>query len=503
MVLQYMQFLTPKAVGPLCTLLRDLETPKMEEGDWKSGCQPGARGYPALVKFLSDPNPQLVCQVIDILGDIGHSSTLKHLDRLVTHPEPRVREETLQVLAKFGRKAQKLIQDFLEDAVPEVRGKASLILARTIKDEAVRPLSEIILSDDFYRRAYDEKVSFFKALGETGSREAVPILEKIAKKRNWFRKSKWRKCASVPPTRCERWRQRRSGRGPRLGRPRSCKSRRQINGKLLRSSECNKQLQFKRGQTGEPQTEEKNLGTRRNRETNPMETVASSTDAKEGTPLRLGMSNTDLSEIGNSLVKKLHVMMRVSQIYDANNVTFRRFMHENLETMNTVMEKEEKLSLKMLKGDIFLNDQRLRYSVEGFTSFKYLITQWKKKRIGGVTFKGVLDERMLREFLYAMNSLPDGRNENAASFSERMASHKIHSIEAVPLDEIEDEDSESILQKDDQKAVAKRVFFETVGTIKDVITQIKQKQYPDVRKLKRLVQTAVRLVMQDESMLLG
>jgi HD-GYP domain-containing protein (c-di-GMP phosphodiesterase class II) len=36
-----------------------------------------------------------------------------------------------------------------------------------------------------------------------------------------------------------------------------------------------------------------------------------------------------------------------------------------------------------------------------------------------------------------------------------------------------------------------------------VITQIKQKQYPDVRKLKRLVQTAVRLVMQDESMLLG
>ena len=234
-----------------------------------------------------------------------------------------------------------------------------------------------------------------------------------------------------------------------------------------------------------------------------MGTVASSTDAKEGTPLRLGMSNTDLSEIGNSLVKKLHVMMRVSQIYDANNVTFRRFMHENLETMNTVMEKEEKLSLKMLKGDIFLNDQRLRYSVEGFTSFKYLITQWKKKRIGGVTFKGVLDERMLREFLYAMNSLPDGRNENAANFSERMASHKIHSIEAVPLDEIEDEDSESILQKDDQKAVAKRVFFETVGTIKDVITQIKQKQYPDVRKLKRLVQTAVRLVMQDESMLLG
>jgi len=87
----------------------------------------------------------------------------------------------------------------LKDAAPEIRGKASLILARTIKDEAFRPLSEIILSDDFYRRAYDEKVSFFKALGETGSKEAVPILERIAKKRNWFKKSKWeemRLCAT-------------------------------------------------------------------------------------------------------------------------------------------------------------------------------------------------------------------------------------------------------------------------------------------------------------------
>jgi len=234
-----------------------------------------------------------------------------------------------------------------------------------------------------------------------------------------------------------------------------------------------------------------------------MEAATSNAETKEGIPLKLGMSNADLSELGDSLVKKLHVMMRVSQIYDANNVMFRRFMHENLETMNAITEKERRISLTMLKGDIFLNDQRLRYSVEGFCSFKYVITQWKKKRIGGVTFKGVLDERMLQEFLYTIKSLPDRRDENAANFNERMAYHKIHSIEVVPLDPIEDEDGDSALRKDDQKVVAKKVFFETLGTIKEVITQIKTKQYPDVRKLKRLAQTAVRLVMQDESILLG
>jgi HEAT repeat protein len=137
--------------------------------------------------------------VVNILGNIEHPSTLKHLSKLIMHPEPKVREETLQALAKFGGKAQELIQRLLKDAVPEIRGKASLILARAIKHEAIRPLSEIILSDDFYKRAYGEKVSFFRALGETGSKEAVPILEKIAKRRRWFKKSKWeemRLCAT-------------------------------------------------------------------------------------------------------------------------------------------------------------------------------------------------------------------------------------------------------------------------------------------------------------------
>jgi HEAT repeat protein len=80
-----------------------------------------------------------------------------------------------------------------------MRGKASLILARMAKDRAVKPLTEIILSEDFYKRDYDEKVSFFRALGETGSEEAIPMLKKIAKKRRWFKRGKWdemRLCAA-------------------------------------------------------------------------------------------------------------------------------------------------------------------------------------------------------------------------------------------------------------------------------------------------------------------
>jgi HEAT repeat protein len=102
-----------------------------------------------------------------------------------------VREETLQILSKFGEKGKDLIQGFLMDSVSGLRAKAALLLAKNAKGEAVKPLTDIILSEDFYKRDYKEKASFFKALGETGSKEVIPTLKGIAKKRSLFQREKW------------------------------------------------------------------------------------------------------------------------------------------------------------------------------------------------------------------------------------------------------------------------------------------------------------------------
>jgi HD-GYP domain-containing protein (c-di-GMP phosphodiesterase class II) len=109
----------------------------------------------------------------------------------------------------------------------------------------------------------------------------------------------------------------------------------------------------------------------------------------------------------------------------------------------------------------------------------------------------------LKDFIYALINLEEGREENAALFEEQLANHHITSIEVNPLEVVEGEEEAFTLRKEDQRETAKKVFFETIGTIKEVITQIKGKQYADVRKLKRLAQKAVHLVIEDESILLG
>jgi len=49
--------------------------------------------------------------------------------------------------------------------------------------------------------------------------------------------------------------------------------------------------------------------------------------------------------------------------------------------INSFIEREGSFSLKIIRDDLYMNQQRLRYSVEGFNSFKYLLVQWKKRAI--------------------------------------------------------------------------------------------------------------------------
>jgi hypothetical protein len=171
-----------------------------------------------------------------------------------------------------------------------------------------------------------------------------------------------------------------------------------------------------------------------------MDITQSTTQPGKVSPKPLEKMESDLSKLGNNLVTKFHVLMRISQIYDSKNVALHQFVQESLQTINTLIGMEGTLSLKIVKDDFFLNGQRLRYSVEGFTSFKYLLTHWKKRLIGEVVFKSMVDEGMLKNFIYSLINLEEGREKNAALFEEQLANCQITSIKVNPLEVAEGEE---------------------------------------------------------------
>ena len=198
-ILQYLQLLTKPAVDPLCSLLMGLESEKWRRVLCDRIAELCRDEIRTLTKYLSDPNYLFLSDILRILEKIADPSTPKYLGNLVSHEDPKVREETLKLISIFEENGTDLVRMFLRDSLSKIRGKASRVLAKMAKHGAVKPLTEIILSPDFLKRDYEEKVSFFMALGETGSVEAIATLQKIAKEKKWFNKAQWdemRLCAA-------------------------------------------------------------------------------------------------------------------------------------------------------------------------------------------------------------------------------------------------------------------------------------------------------------------
>jgi hypothetical protein len=190
-IIQYFHFLKKQAIDPLCYMLMKLNSEEWRKFIYDRLIEFCKDEIEPLTKHLSDPNPFFVFNILSILEKIKHPATPEYLGKLVIHEDTKIRWETLQLLSHFGGKGVNLVKKLLTDASPKIRAKASFILAKIDKNQAEKVLTETIHSEDFFKREFEEKSSFFMALGGIGSKEALSVLEGIAKKRKWFKGEKW------------------------------------------------------------------------------------------------------------------------------------------------------------------------------------------------------------------------------------------------------------------------------------------------------------------------
>ena len=163
---------------------------------------------------------------------------------------------------------------------------------------------------------------------------------------------------------------------------------------------------------------------------------------------------------------------------------------------------------------------RLRYSVRGVRGFQIFLDQWKKRFIGGVVFKAPVNDTILREFIYGLLALEEGKEDNVRSLTSQLAEKGISFIEVGPLEVFEDggtikreegratgearkKGEDPSPRRTDPKGAAKKVFFEAVAGIREFMKNVGEEKYPNLRRLKRVVQKAVYLALEDESYLLG
>ena len=194
------------------------------------------------------------------------------------------------------------------------------------------------------------------------------------------------------------------------------------------------------------------------------------------------------------LVNLLSVVLRTAQIHEHNNIAVTIAIDKFLSLVNQMISTAQNISLGIIGEYFYLNDIRIRYSLEYLLNFDFLIREFKKRELGKVIFSETLKPTDMQLFLKAFiaagfSDSPYEALTNILEVSKNIQTEKLMKVR---------EGGEI-----DARKVIKKSYFHAVSYTKGVINKIKDGEKVNIKKAKRIVETMVDQILEEEKLLLG
>ena len=207
------------------------------------------------------------------------------------------------------------------------------------------------------------------------------------------------------------------------------------------------------------------------------------------------------TKLGLDFLAKFYRLLKGAGLYDRKNIHMDRLTEDCLEAIQAVMDLEGQLYLKLVRDNLFFNNYRLQVRADRYTVLRGLLQELRKRWIGEIEITEKITGEQLKEFVYLMVSVEDNNETNYLVINRKLEFRDIRMIHTGKLESFRDE--EIYVDSEDQKRQSKEIYFKSINLVKEVMEGVKQQKALNVRKAKRLMQSAVNSIIQDDSTLLG
>ncbi len=209
------------------------------------------------------------------------------------------------------------------------------------------------------------------------------------------------------------------------------------------------------------------------------------------------MTNKEEREAHRSsqdLVNLFSVVLRTAHIHEHNNIAVTMAIDKFLYLLNHLIEIEQGISLGLVGEFFYLNDVRIRYSLEYLLNFDFLVREFKKRELGTIVFKNTLKPEDVQVFL---------RGFIAAGFSDTPYETITDALEGS--ENLETERLKKISEggEVDARKAIKKSYFNAVSYTKGVINKIRSGEKVNIKKAKRIIETMVDQILDEEKLLLS
>jgi HD-GYP domain-containing protein (c-di-GMP phosphodiesterase class II) len=212
------------------------------------------------------------------------------------------------------------------------------------------------------------------------------------------------------------------------------------------------------------------------------------------------VSDSYIRRAGRQVILSLYGALRVIRMYPPENEAVSNALDDLVAAARGILDRDHEFELRVSHEFIFINSTRLRLDLDNYASFSHLLSVLRKCGVGTLRASAATQPRDWHVLLYQLLTLSkEGAEVTVYDILEKLEAAGVLAFELGPP-RATDDDSDFMRKA---KEAAKRTYSHSVAVTKEVMNSVRMGQAPNIKKIKRVVQTIVDQILNEETSLVG
>lgn len=207
-----------------------------------------------------------------------------------------------------------------------------------------------------------------------------------------------------------------------------------------------------------------------------------------------------LLEKGKGLVNLFYSTLRTAALYEPNNDAFQKQIVPLMLAVKEIIEHEGELTFSSKEGYLFLNQARLRLDFENYVASRFILEFTQKLQIYKLTLESGISQSELQDLICILAHTDPNEREPFEAIEKKIFEQNLGHIR------LEKERENPVLGTElislDQRKTAKKTFFKAISVVREFSQRTQSGKGMNLVKVKRLVQSLVDQILQNEEIFL-
>lgn len=204
----------------------------------------------------------------------------------------------------------------------------------------------------------------------------------------------------------------------------------------------------------------------------------------------------DIASFSTDIIHSLATILKTAELHDSSNAAVISQMEKVVSYINQAVSDAGSFRINLIGDFFFENNARIKYPLKYHQHFESLAAEFKQRNLGAITFKDDIALEDIKTFLDSFIAA-----ENSETPFE-VIHDAVSNLAALEVETVKSGMKQGSGQEQ-LRRVIKKTYFSAVSLSKGVMDKMMTKETVSVKKTRRVVQSLVDFILEDEQFLLG